>query len=82
MARISDDPGLLTLEDKMRLMTKFELASKSETELCGLLREAFNALAASEPNSHQRRNVLATIENIQTTLHLYKARPNRNSLDE
>ena len=54
----------------MRLITKFELASKNETELRGMLREAFNALAASEPNTHQRRNALATIENIQNEINL------------
>jgi len=54
----------------MRLITKFELVSKSETELRGLLREAFNALAASEANSFERRNALASIENIQMAVHL------------
>lgn len=52
----------------MRLITKFALASKTETELRSLLREAFNALAASEPNSPERRNALASIENIQGEL--------------
>ncbi|MBT3011746.1 MAG: hypothetical protein KME41_08485 [Candidatus Thiodiazotropha sp. (ex Lucina pensylvanica)] len=52
----------------MTLFTRFELAAKSENELHALLREAFNALAASEPDSHQRRNALASIENIQNEL--------------
>jgi len=52
----------------MKLVTRFELAAKSENELRGLLREAFNALARSEPDSHQRRNALASIENIQSEL--------------
>jgi hypothetical protein len=54
----------------MRLITKFTLASKTKDELRGLLREAFNALAASEPNSPQRRNALASIENIHSELDL------------
>ncbi|MES9999175.1 MAG: hypothetical protein ABW125_07215 [Candidatus Thiodiazotropha lotti] len=52
----------------MKLVTRFELAAKNENELHGLLREAFNALAGSEPDSHQRRNALASIDNIQNEL--------------
>ncbi len=52
----------------MKLVTKFELAAKSKNELHALLREAFNELARSEPESHQRRNALASIENIQSEL--------------
>ena len=49
----------------MRLVTRFELAAKNESELYGLLREAFNELAKCERHSHRRRNALASIENIQ-----------------
>ena len=49
----------------MRLVTRFELAAKNETELHGYLRNAFNELAKSEPHTHQRRNALASIENIR-----------------
>ena len=52
----------------MKLVTRFELAAKNENELHALLREAFNALAGSEPDSHQRRNALASIENIRNEL--------------
>lgn len=52
----------------MKLITKFELAAKSENELHGLLRMVFNELAKSEPNTYQRRNTLASIENIQNTI--------------
>ncbi|WP_139218582.1 hypothetical protein [Nitrosomonas aestuarii] len=52
----------------MKLITRFELAAKSETELRGLLRESFNELARSELGSHERRNALASIENIQYEL--------------
>lgn len=54
----------------MKLVTKFELAAKNENELRGLLREAFNELARSKPDTHQRRNALASIENIQHELSL------------
>ena len=49
----------------MRLITRFEMAAKNESELYSLLREAFNELARSKPDTHQRRNALASIENIQ-----------------
>ncbi len=49
----------------MRLVTKFELAAKNESELHGLLRNAFNELARSDPNTTERTNALASIENIQ-----------------
>ncbi len=46
----------------MRLITRFELAAKNENELHGLLRNAFNELARSDFDTHQRRNSLASIE--------------------
>lgn len=52
----------------MKLVTKFELAAKNENELNALLREAFNELARSELDSHQRQNALASIETIQNEL--------------
>lgn len=54
----------------MKLITRFELAAKNENELRAYLREAFNELARSEPDSHQRRNALASLENIQHELAL------------
>lgn len=52
----------------MKLITRFELAEKDENEQLALLREAFNDLARSEPDTHQRRAALATLENIQNEL--------------
>ena len=63
-----DGRGLQYQEVKMKLITRFELAAKSETELFALLREVFNELVRSEPDSHERRNALASIENIHTEL--------------
>ena len=54
----------------MKLITKFELAARHENELHALLREAFNELARSEPDTYSRRNALASIENIQGELAL------------
>ena len=44
----------------MNLVTRFELAAKSENELRRLLTHAFNELARSEFGSHERRNTLAS----------------------
>ncbi len=52
----------------MRLITNFELATKSTNELRGMLRACFNALAMSTSDSPERRNALASIENIQREL--------------
>lgn len=52
----------------MRLVTRFEMAAKNESELHGLLRNAFNELARSEPDTHERRNALASLENIQNEI--------------
>ena len=65
-----DGRGLQHQEVKMKLITRFELAAKNEYELHALLREAFNDLARSKPDSHQRRTALASIENIQNELTL------------
>ena len=48
----------------MKLITRYELASKSILELRGLYRTVFNALVQSVPESAQRRNALASLENI------------------
>ena len=54
----------------MKLITRFELAAKNKNELHALLREAFNELARCKPDTLQRRNALASIENIQSELAL------------
>ena len=48
----------------MKLITRFELASRSKPELHALYREVFNALVRSTPGSAPRRNCLASLENI------------------
>lgn len=52
----------------MKLITRFELASKSTRELHGLLKMAFNELARSERETAERRNCLASLENIQNEM--------------
>lgn len=48
----------------MKLITRYDLASKSECELHGLYRMAFNNLVRSARESAERRNALASLENI------------------
>ena len=59
----------------MRLITRFELAAKSKTELHAIYREVFNHLAQSEPNTLERTNALASLENIENELALRALSP-------
>ncbi|QEW21480.1 hypothetical protein LA6_003691 [Marinibacterium anthonyi] len=52
----------------MKLVTRFEAASRNTAELHGLLREAFNAFAAAPRGSQDRRNALETMRNIEAEL--------------
>ena len=52
----------------MKLITRFELASRSDAELRALYREVFNALARSGPGSAERRNCLASLETISAEM--------------
>jgi hypothetical protein len=64
-----DGWGLLDpKEENMKLTTRFEAAKLSDDQLRSLLRETFNALAASDADSAERRNALATLETVQTEL--------------
>lgn len=47
------------------LITMAALTGKTETELSGLYQVFMNALMQSEPGSAERRNALASLENIQ-----------------
>ncbi len=52
----------------MKLLTVFELATRSDNELRAIYREVFNELAKSEEGSADRRNALASLENIERAL--------------
>lgn len=52
----------------MKLITRYELANRPTSELRGLLRQTFVALAQSAPESVERRAALASLENIQAEL--------------
>lgn len=52
----------------MKLITRHELASKSVLELHGLNCKVFNVVVQSAPESPERRNALASLENISREL--------------
>jgi len=52
----------------MKLITRYELANRPTSELRGLLRQTFDALAQSAHESAARRAALASLENIQAEL--------------
>jgi hypothetical protein len=56
------------LEVTMKLYTRFELAARTTRELHVLIRILFNELAKSAPESAERRNALASLENVQAEL--------------
>ena len=59
----------------MKLLTIFELATRSEKELHVTYRKVFNELAKSEKGSANRRNALASLENIERALISRPPRP-------
>lgn len=61
--------GLLeTKEDTVRLVTRFEVANRSTTELRSLRKRAFAAAASAPPCSQDRRDALTSIHNIRNEL--------------
>ena len=48
----------------MKLISAFELAGRSKSELHNLFREASQNLARSYPGTTERRNALGSLENI------------------
>lgn len=59
----------------MRLITRFELATRKTNELQRLHRDIFNRLARTGANTAARRNALASLENIQRELAQRSIRP-------
>ena len=52
----------------MKLVTRFELASKSDNELHAIYRDIFNDLVGCDEYSQSRLNALASLENIRAEL--------------
>ncbi|MCB9957180.1 MAG: hypothetical protein H6843_01050 [Rhodospirillaceae bacterium] len=59
----------------MKLITRSELTSRSLSELRALHRETFNTLARSAPESFERRNALASLENLGAEIASRAPRP-------
>tara|TARA_B100001540_G_scaffold317764_1_gene352708 strand:- start:8702 stop:8905 length:204 start_codon:yes stop_codon:yes gene_type:complete len=56
------------MEEIMRLLTIFELASRSDTELSVIYKDMFNELARSAAGTPERRNALGSLENIRRVM--------------
>lgn len=54
-------------EEHMKLITRFELASKSTGELRALYRDIFNSLSGAT-QAHERLNAIASLQNIRCEL--------------
>lgn len=55
-------------EETTRLITRFELASRSKAELHALKRSVADDLARSNPGTAERRSALASMENLDAEL--------------
>ena len=52
----------------MKLITRFELASRSTSELHALYRDTFNALCRCRPHSAEQRTCLASLANLENEI--------------
>ncbi|MEO1380267.1 MAG: hypothetical protein AAFU69_07930 [Pseudomonadota bacterium] len=59
----------------MKLVSRFDAATHSTAELHGLLHDAFNEFASASRGSDQRRDALASIQNIEDELALRILQP-------
>jgi hypothetical protein len=66
----SGDRGLQQTEETVKLITRFELASRSTEELHALYREAFNDLCRCRPHSAEQRTCLASLANLEAEINL------------
>jgi len=58
-----------------KIITPSELHHHSESELSALFRKVSQELTGTEPGSAERRNALASLENIQRARASRRARP-------
>jgi hypothetical protein len=49
----------------MKLITRFELAARSTSELHSLYRDTFNALCSCKPHSAKQRTCLASLKSLE-----------------
>ncbi len=57
--------GLQQTEETMKLITRFELASRSTSELHALHHDTFNALCRCRPHSAEQRTCLASLKSLE-----------------
>jgi hypothetical protein len=67
--------GLKTEEEKMRVISAIELFQRSENELSALFQSVSGELVKTERESPERRNALASLENIARARVCVMARP-------
>ena len=60
----SGERGLEVKEEKMKLISNHELRQRSESELSALFCTVSKGLVRTEKGSPERRNALASLENI------------------
>ena len=56
------------MEEIMKLLTIFELASRSDTELSVIYKDLFNELAGNKESSPERHNALGSLENVRRVM--------------
>lgn len=54
----------------MKLITRFELASRSTNELHSLYRDTFNELCRCRPHSAEQRTCVASLKNLEDEIRL------------
>jgi hypothetical protein len=52
----------------MKLITRFELATRKTSELHALYRDTFNALSSCDPHSAEQRTCLASLANLEAEI--------------
>jgi hypothetical protein len=59
----------------MKLITRFELASRSTSELHALYRDTFNTLCGCPPHSAAQRTCLASLANLEDEINARTLQP-------
>jgi hypothetical protein len=71
----SERRGLEQKEEKLKLISNYELQKQSDSELAALFRAVSQTLVKTGRGSHERRNALASLENISLARALRNAKP-------
>ena len=71
----SERRGLEQKEEKLKLISNYELQKQSDSELAALFTAVSQGLVQTGRGSHERRNALASLENISRARALRSAKP-------